>query len=85
MHDGSLNFLAERYRWKRIPHQGGTAPPRLEGASLNFVGEFLFLFGGFDGRNFSQQSHVLDLGLHLSHPFPFACTKRGMHAHPTQT
>lgn len=49
--------------WKRIPVQGDVIPPPLEGSSLNFVGEYLYLFGGFDGRAFSNQSFVLDLGL----------------------
>lgn len=44
----------------------GDIPPPISFHSLEFVGTNVFLFGGFDGANYSNNLYVLNTGIFKS-------------------
>jgi N-acetylneuraminic acid mutarotase len=52
----------DAHEWKRVkPYNARTVWPRL-GHTATLVGRMLFVFGGFDGCDYVNEVHMLDLG-----------------------
>lgn len=68
-------------RWYKIESKGTVPSPRHFHATAA-IGDRVYMFGGFDGEGWKDDTHVLDLGASLRLWAPDRVTNPGARAYP---